>query len=449
MEVILVVCGLLVGLGVGFVAGSRRRGSPPTPEAVAPALSDGLERPSTARVVAPSPAKATAVTPPAPEAAATEAAPAGQSPLELCEQELERARTLVAEQRGRIDELESQARRLRRWAGGQLQRTAAQLETVWKREKLPTRVHDMGKPVAEGLLEELRQIAEPLEEGSRQLGVGDATIHCWLGLWHALEGRAAPAVECFELALRKGIDGEAARETRLALGDALWLLDRRRKARDAYRQVLDRKRVPALVLHRCAQVALEERAYADALSHLEPLLERKQPPLEAFLMASRASLQLGDHARSLAFSEAGLKKHPDEPLLLASAIVPLGRLGQKERMEEAARRSRELDPRLAEPAYSLGVIRLDEGDLDGAEALFSEALEVRPEYPEALFSLGVIHNKRGEFRKALELLQRAVDLRPDYAEAYYNMKESYDGLRDFESSIAVLKKAVRLNPEYR
>ena len=461
MEVVLVLAGLLVGLAVGFVVASRRRIQPAVPAEPSDVAIDILQRP------VPDAPRALAVGVAEPddgtatargeveevseeEVVAPEVAEVvGPSPQELLEGELKRLRSACSEQGGRIEELESQLRRLRRWAGGQLQRSTEQLAELWKQRKLPTRVHEMGREPAPEVVEELRHLAEPLGEWSHELGLGGAEIHYWLGLWHALEGRPAAAVEGLEQALRRGIEGEARRDTQLALGDVLWLLDRRKKARDAYRLVLDRKRVPGLILHRCAQVAFEERSYGDVLTHLEPILERKQTPLEAFIMASEAAGKLGDHARAVAQCEAGLTKHPDTPILFASMIVPLARLGQRERMLEVYQRARELAPELAEAPYFLGVVRLGDGDLDGASELIHEALALRADYPEAHLSLGVIHNRRGEFRKALEHLNRAVSLKPEFAEAYYNMKDSYDGLRDFESSIAVLKRAVQLNPEYR
>lgn|GEM_PF-1720560 len=461
MEVVLVLSGLLVGLAVGFLVASRRRGQP----ASASELNDDSVDALQSRMFDVAPAEvadagAVGLTgggeggePGAVDGAAGAEMPAeavsGPSPQELLEEEVERLRSTTFEQGNRIDELESQLRRLRRWAGQQLQRSAEQIGVLWKQRKLPTRVHEMGRELAPEVVEELRHLAEPLGDWSHELGLGGAEIHSWLGLWHALEGRPAAAVDSFEQALRKGIEGEARRETQLALGDALWLLDRRKKARDAYRQVLDRKRVPGLILHRCAQVAFEERSYQEVLAHLDPILERKQTPLEAFIMASEAAGKLGDHARAVALCEAGLNKHPDIPILFASMVVPLARLGQRERMQEVYERARELSPELAEAPYALGVVRLDDGDLDGASELMLEALALRPDYPEAHFSLGVIHNRRGEFRKALEHFDHAVRLKPEFAEAYYNMKDSYDGLRDFESSIAVLKRAVQLNPEYR
>jgi len=467
VEVVLVLSGLLVGFALGFWIASRRRDGavgPATgsargfselqlrtydtaPEAGVAAVTPSSQPLAQAAAVAVvEPGDVPTAVPPEP---APEAGHVGPSVEELRQQELERLQKSCSELGARAEELESQARRMRRWAGAQLQRSTEQLEALWKREKLPTRVHEMSREPVGGVMEQVRELAEPLGEWSDELGLGGADVSYWMGLWHALEGRPTAAVEGFEQALRKGIEGEKRRETQLALGDALWLLDRRKKARDAYRQVLDRKRLPGVVLHRCAQVAFEERSYAEALSLLESILERKQTPLQAFTMASLAAAKLGDHAKAVALCEAGLKRFPDTPILLTSMLVPLGQLGQRERMQEVCARARELDPKLAEAPFSIAVVRLHDNDLDGAGELLNEALGLRPDYPEALFCLGVICNRRGEFRKALEYFRRAVALKPDYAEAYYNMKDSYDGLRDFESSIAMLKKAVQLNPEYR
>lgn len=303
----------------------------------------------------------------------------------------------------------------------------------------------MAERPSQEVLEALGSLAEPLHRSVTELGIGEGEVHHRLGMWQVLEGRLEGAISSFQKAISMGVGYDAW----LAHGDCLWMSDRRKKARDAYRPCKNMKRVPAHVFQRCAQVGFDERRFTETLADLQPILTRKKPDIEAFTLAALAYGKLDDHENAVSILEQGLERHPDAPLLLANMIIPLARMGNTERANEVYERARELDPELADAPFAMGVARMHQKDDEAAIELLEEALDLRPEYPEALFCLGVIHNHKGEFRNALEHFQLAVELKPDYAEAYYNMKDSYDGLRDFEGSIAMLEKAVQLNPEYR
>jgi tetratricopeptide (TPR) repeat protein len=207
--------------------------------------------------------------------------------------------------------------------------------------------------------------------------------------------------------------------------------------------------MPDHVYMRSAEVAVDQHRYRDALAALEVLLDRTQPPVGVFTLASLACGKLRDDARAVKLCERGIALHGDAPQLLASQIIPLGRMGQLEQAEAIYGRVCELAPELAEAPFAMGVALMNNGDHERAVALFDQALELDPERAEVYFCLGVLHNQRSEFRAALEDFQRAVELKPDYAEAYYNMKDSFEGLRDFDSSMEMLQKATRLNPAYR
>jgi len=449
VEVVLVLAGLIVGLVVGFViAGRRRRAGDLS------SVDTGSEQGSlTAPEPVPDPGAATGVVDleqpegPVSDAEADQAEVDDDQPSqgELQEQELESLRTSCETLGVQVEDLESQVRRYRRWAGMQMTRMSEELEKLWKLEKLPVRVHQMDSEPSVDVLQRLREVAEPLQASMDDLGVDAPEVHHRLGLWHALEGRGPQAAEAFEEAVRNGMGAQAW----LALGDSLWGLDRRKKARSAYQQSLNLdKRVPVEILRRCAQVAFVERRYADVVTSLKPLFNRKQTPVEVFLLAGQASARDGDREAAIAVCETGLKHHPESAALLSAMIVPLSELGNEARVQESYDQAREIDPELADAPVAMGMVHLQAEEHDEAVELFDEALELNIECAEAHFCLGVIHNRRFEYKEALEYFTQAVELKPDYAEAYYNMKDSYDGLRDFENSIAVLKRAVQLNPEY-
>jgi tetratricopeptide (TPR) repeat protein len=355
--------------------------------------------------------------------------------------------TLEADKRRagiRIEELETELRRIRRRAGEHLNLLAARLEAVWTARRLPTRVLDLPDEIDADQLTELRELAGPMRTWGADFGLGNAEMHYHLGLIAVLENDFEEGVRCFE---RAAFDGKVP-DGWLALADCQWQLERPKTAAKSYIRCLEHKRMPAHIFQRVAQVAIQERRYDDAIQTLQRVMSRKNVPQEIYALASMASRELGDPEQAVAHCEEGLKRHEGSVLLLSSMIIPLSETGDDERAERCANLAQEIDSECPAVPYSLGVMRMSNGKEDTAVELFEEALVLDPEYPEALFRLGVIHNRRGQFKKALEYFKPAVELKPDFAEAYFNMKDSYEGLRDFDNAIAMLNRAVQLNPDY-
>ena len=78
-------------------------------------------------------------------------------------------------------------------------------------------------------------------------------------------------------------------------------------------------------------------------------------------------------------------------------------------MERAAA----IDPRVAPARWQLGLLRLDAGDLAGAEADFLRATEAEPRDPSGWIGLARVHLQREQAPAAIDALQRALALRDD------------------------------------
>lgn len=427
MWIALVSAALVVGVGLGMLLG-RRRAPEPVVEPAASALPT---------VVAPAAVVSPSLTP--------SPAPTGPSDREReLAAEAQDLRGLQAGLRARIDELETDLRRYRRWANDHLQEHADALEREWSRAKLPHRVHDLPPAMDPELLALLRSEGDEMRSWIGEFGLGTAEMRFQLGLLDALDGQLDRAAGEFQHAAHHGVRPEGW----LALGDVQWLLGRPKKAARAYEQCLEAPRMPEYLFERCAEVALAEHHERDGLEVLERVLKRTSPSERAYELAAILHLRLAEHERALAVCERGLERYPESATLRARMIVPLGRLGAAERVDGCARKARELDPGLALTPVALGIDRLLDDRLAEAEGLFREALELDPSCAEAHCHLGIIANRRGQFAAALKSLRHAAKLKPDYAEAYFNMKDAYEGLRDFDNAIAMLNKAVQLDPNY-
>lgn len=423
--VIFVAAGLVAGALIGFVVAARRRTAAPDPVAQPEVIQE----------------------PPAPTSAVPDDGQSGSAEPTTTPDlamQLEEATARIGEARRRIDELETELRRLRRWFGDQMRERCDALAATWKVKRLPERVGELPDQIEPEVVSALRDAAGPLARWIEEFGLGTPEMQFQLGLLDAVDGRLERAAVRFQEAAHGGVRPEGW----LALGDANWALGKIKKAARAYEQCRDAKRMPTRLFERLAEVLIGEHRFREGLDVLSAALGRTTASEPAFLLAARARLELGELDAAVKACETGLGLHPDSARLRAAMILPLIRLDQVERADGCARKALELEPRLPEVPVALGVARLEKGDLKGAGRQLREALELDPECAEAHFHLGVIANRQASYTAALEHFRTATRVRPDYAEAYLHMKDSYEGLRDFDNAIAMLNKAVQLNPEY-
>jgi tetratricopeptide (TPR) repeat protein len=86
-------------------------------------------------------------------------------------------------------------------------------------------------------------------------------------------------------------------------------------------------------------------------------------------------------------------------------------------LDEAVRRC----PDLAQPAWYLGLARLELGDTEGGRTAIERALTLKPDlaFGEPLVRLGDHYARKGNPRAALTAYERATDIHCSYAEAWY------------------------------
>ncbi len=73
-----------------------------------------------------------------------------------------------------------------------------------------------------------------------------------------------------------------------------------------------------------------------------------------------------------------------------------------------------------EAYYLRGYAKLGLGDLIGAEADLSRAININPVYTEALHYRGIVHAEMGNYEDAVSDLTAAIELRPDLPGSYYS-----------------------------
>jgi tetratricopeptide (TPR) repeat protein len=95
-----------------------------------------------------------------------------------------------------------------------------------------------------------------------------------------------------------------------------------------------------------------------------------------------------------------------------------------------------------------GAARLAEGDVPGALAAFTRALELDPECPQAWNNRGAAHFRCGEVIRACDDFERAVALNPSYAEAANNRGIARHALADYAGALADFDRALEIRPDY-
>jgi Tfp pilus assembly protein PilF len=78
------------------------------------------------------------------------------------------------------------------------------------------------------------------------------------------------------------------------------------------------------------------------------------------------------------------------------------------------------DSAYAAPQFNLGVLRLDRGDLAGAQRLFERTLELDPRHTGAMINLGALFADRNDLPAAQRYFERALAIRED-PDAHFNL----------------------------
>ena len=126
-------------------------------------------------------------------------------------------------------------------------------------------------------------------------------------------------------------------------------------------------------------------------------------------------------------------------------------LKRADRMTEAIdelKRVIETEPR-AEAHYTLGVIYLHQGDLDGAARALRAAIDAQPAYADAHYTLGAVLQARRDWNGAAAALGRAIALRPDLPGAHYTLGRVLQSAGDAVGARAHFAEAERLRERER
>lgn len=154
--------------------------------------------------------------------------------------------------------------------------------------------------------------------------------------------------------------------------------------------------------------------------------------------------QVGENDKALAaFSEARAAYPDDVNLVLNEANLQYN-LGNKDKFKELMAEASGMDPNNPDLHYNVGVINMEQGDIEGARASFNKALEIDPKYTNAVLNLSTTYVNEGN-----GLVDQMNDLASSFKKAdiakYDNLKAKKDGL--FQQGATILEKALTDSPD--
>ena len=83
-----------------------------------------------------------------------------------------------------------------------------------------------------------------------------------------------------------------------------------------------------------------------------------------------------------------------------------------------------------------------------AQTELARAVELDAKIPQAHYLLGMMAIFRNELDKGIEEMRQEIAINPDFAMAHYKLGDAYTRREEWDAAIAPLQRAVWLNPEY-
>lgn len=112
------------------------------------------------------------------------------------------------------------------------------------------------------------------------------------------------------------------------------------------------------------------------------------------------------------------------------------------------RKALEINPNYQEAYNNLGNAYAKKGNLEEAIEMYRLVLEIDPRHQEAYNNLGAAYLQTGQVDLAMEMLQQAIQINPHYAKAYYNLGNAYVLKGDMAEAIRMYQKALEISPAY-
>ena len=325
--------------------------------------------------------------------------------------------------------------------------------------------------------------AIPLLERIVQLQPANPTANAMLGVLNFREHDCASAVKHF----RAASDLISSQPVALAqYGSCLMDLDKAEDAVPVFEKLLALQPEDPHARYNLAVVQLAAKNARGAIETLQPLLNVTSPDPDVLDLASLAYEESADTPKAVSLLrqaivldpkktkyyvdfatisfnhqsfqvgvdmiDVGIKENPQAAQLFVARGVLLIQLGQYEKAEADFAKANELDPRQSSGAVAEGLAQIQQTNLGQALTTVRAQLRSHPgdaflHYLEAqvLFQQGADPGTP-QFKEAIAAASRAVQLKPDFVLAHDLLGNLYLNSGEIERSIAQSRRALEENP---
>lgn len=191
-----------------------------------------------------------------------------------------------------------------------------------------------------------------------------------------------------------------------------------------------------------AQV-VQKSNLTEGLSRLSAAIAKHRPSIaEYYLVLAAAYRDAGQLDKAIPQYEEALRR---DPTLAAARLQLASALRLARQTARAAEILQPLTDRAA-ASYELGLIRLDEGNLDQGIAAIERAIAADPDMAEAHNLLAGILLTRGDSARAEASVREAIRIWPEYADAHKNLGALLSARGDLSQACFHLETALRLQP---
>ena len=167
---------------------------------------------------------------------------------------------------------------------------------------------------------------------------------------------------------------------------------------------------------------------------------------EVFDMLGNCYIQQREPAKSRAAFAAMFSV----PFESAAAHLLTAQFMVRQEFEEFAQtelaRAVELDPKIPQAHYLLGMMAIFRNELDKGIEEMRQEISINPDFAMAHYRLGDAYTRRDDWDAAIPPLQRAVWLNPDYSGPYMLLGKAYFKKKDLGSAEGMLRRAIKMDP---
>lgn len=219
------------------------------------------------------------------------------------------------------------------------------------------------------------------------------------------------------------------------------------EARNHYKTALTKK--PSLRQASENLAVMEQNAgnVAGAVALYQEVLQRYPDDAQSRARLAEIYRQQGDHTKAMDLTRAALMRDPQSTTALKVMIRSYLDRKQLAMAKLVALRGVKLDAADPELHHAVGLILLQEGDVDDARLSFKKALEVREDYVPSHVELAQLALAAENYPAAEQHLRRILQADGKNAAAHLDLGVAYKGMGQFDKAMQEYDEAEKLDPE--